>query len=375
MGAYLLIYFLSIVSVFFDQKNQKLILFVFVFFMAVVGGLRFEVGYDWLAYEIFFNQIDLNEGLSAYLFSGTFEPFYVFLNYSIKYLGGSIQTVFFVAASFSSYAFYRLIRYLDVDIFLPCVLYVGFCFLLSYFIVVRYSIAVSFFYIGIIYLLKCQYKKFLLSIIIGSLFHVFVLLFLPLIFISKIKSKKMIVILGFFFIGFGFFVDINSIFYFFISLSNDGFFSKLKFYYSPDDRDIPVTVIFYFLFNMVIVFFIWMHSEKNFAKQRILNLSLILTLMVNVAIVMIPQIPSFWNRLMVAAIPLQGVGIYLVILECSKNSKLLVKFFISLIAFCLLVFNLKREDNFFVPYYSYFHHVLGFSTGDGRVKMMREYGI
>jgi hypothetical protein len=145
-----------------------------LFVLALFAGLRFEVGQDWPAYKEFFDDLgDVSDS--------RFEIGYYWLNYAVKWLGGSYSTVFLIASLFCAYAVYRLTSRFKVNRFYILTIYISYSFLLLHFAQVRQSIAVAFFLLGVDYYLRRERKLGAILIAsIGVLFQFSALMYVAL---------------------------------------------------------------------------------------------------------------------------------------------------------------------------------------------------
>lgn len=374
MGVYIGLYFLVIFSALADVRYRRLVMILVLFIMAIVGGLRYETGYDWLAYEINFNEINTRINLVDSLFDSSFEPSYFIFSYVVKSLGGSIQSVFLLSAIFCSYALYKLLASVKVNIYLPLVLYFGFCYLLAYFIVVRYSLAISFFYIGLVYLFKGNRKSFILTVLVGASFHLFVIFTLPLVVLNRFRlSVTWTITLLLATIVSGFFINAGDYLPSLSLIDGDGFFSKFRSYSSVLSEGFPLTVGLYVIYNVIFVVGVGYFAPRDSEVDILYNSAIWLTLGLVVAIVFVYQIPSVWNRVMLAAVPVQGLALTLIIDRKSFSTRRIIQTISFPIAFAVFILPLIKEDNLFTPYESYFHKVLEISSGLGRQRMTSEF--
>ncbi|MCM2295583.1 MAG: EpsG family protein [Rhodoferax sp.] len=367
-------YLIVILAVLADGAYRRFVLIFILFSMAMVGGLRYETGYDWLAYEINFDQINTKITLIDSILDSSFEPLYFIFSYIVKSFGGSIQSIFLLSAIFYSFALYKLLVSIRVNLYVPLVLYIGFCYLLAYFIVVRYSLGISFFYIGLIYLFEGRRKFFILMVLVGALFHFFVIFTLPLVLLKRFRlSFLSVIILSSVMIFAGFVIDVGEFFSLLSLIDGDSFFSKFSSYSSGFSENIPFTVGLYILYNILIAIGVSYGAPRNSEVDVVSNVAIWLTIGLIASIIFGYQIPSIWNRVMLAAVPVQGMALALIIDRKSFLFKITIRTIVASIAFSMLIFTLVKENSFFVPYESYFHKLLGISSGVGRLRMEAEF--
>jgi hypothetical protein len=118
--------------------------------LSLFGGLRYEVGQDWQAYEAFFENLDLNvsilDGYSKRY--PQFEIGYYTLNYVVKALGGSYHVVFLLVALFLAYSIYLFTKHFLINRFYILTIYISYTFIILNFAQVRQAAAVAFLIYG-----------------------------------------------------------------------------------------------------------------------------------------------------------------------------------------------------------------------------------
>lgn len=369
MAYYLFPFLLSGFCYMLNAKSRKQITIFLLVYMAALSGLRFETGYDWMAYSLNFDDLNFDNGLLAADTQNNFEPLYVALSIFIKLLGGSVQIVFLFASALVSYSLYSLIDKYDKKYIFLLPLYLGFCYLLSGFVVVRYSIAVS---LCIISFACCRRNVYIsiFLIILAALFHFFALIFIPFLFVEKLnlKLKKLkLFFLFLFLIILSFTFNLSSYLHLFSLLDGDSFFSKLSYYQNDARQSIPITVRLYLILNIFFIFSINQFYSELKKDYDLLNATLLVTYMLIISILFFYQIPSIWNRIMLFAIPLQAISLgYIDFKKLQMTVIFPLVFFVSLI---VLIFTLLSEDTYYLPYESLVHKAFDLDTGVTRSKM------
>ena len=78
-----------------NQQRSLITHWIPLLLVTVFGGIRFQTGYDWLPYTLYFEQLPTNfsEGISGEEIKGlpSMEPSYFLINYFIKNIGRSAQ--------------------------------------------------------------------------------------------------------------------------------------------------------------------------------------------------------------------------------------------------------------------------------------------
>lgn len=154
--------------------------------MSFIVGFRFKVGVDWEGYKEYFEHIASDPNLQ--FTDQTFELGYFYLNKIISATGLSYEWMFFTVAFISWYFFFKSIS----QNLLPILIL--FIFLDEFFFWgmngVRQFMAISIWVYSIQYIINKKFLNYILLIILASMFHVSVIILLPLYFIPYIKINK-----------------------------------------------------------------------------------------------------------------------------------------------------------------------------------------
>lgn len=177
----------SLTAFFLTNKRQSLILMLMLFFIFV--AFSFPSGGDWIGY---FNNYDCLVNAKCASDFTMFEPGYELL---VKIFGGlGFQVVVVVIALINVFLLGKFSNQFDrpgiVILFFICV------FLWSlYMEAIRQSVAISLLLIGLLWLFKGNIKKFFLSVLLASFFHITALV--CLIFLLPYFSKKISTIVSY----------------------------------------------------------------------------------------------------------------------------------------------------------------------------------
>lgn len=199
-----MIYFcllIVIIAIIFGGLSIKLksnsILFVIFVLLSLFCGLRYNVGVDYDAYLLIFDDIKSGNDISVQ------EPGYRLLVEAIIAIGGNQQLVFLLFAFATNLLIYKYIKYNSPNSpFLSLFTYlcVG-AFFLSSLNLVRQYLAIAIFAYSLKYVMNKKFYKYLIIILLGAFFaHTTLLLLLPVYLLNnKISNKsKLVIILSLF---------------------------------------------------------------------------------------------------------------------------------------------------------------------------------
>lgn len=182
--AFMLLVALALAEVLLRNKN---ISFITSSLLALLAGLRFYTGYDFLSYKEFFQNTDKLTDV----FNGTIdaESGYLFLNYVFSSIGLNFYffILFFSILSISllSYFLYRYTPY--PSLFL--MYYYARFFLVRDMGQIRSALACIILLYAIPFMLKKRFFPFLLVILLASFFHITALFFIAAYFINILFEK------------------------------------------------------------------------------------------------------------------------------------------------------------------------------------------
>lgn len=164
-------------------------------FLLFIGGFRWKTGNDWYNYEIMFNKLgdlkDLFTNTKAYIeYYSDIELGYRILNSIIKSIGLGFQSILLLTNLFLMYTLYYFIKKHSKKYMLSLLLYYSIFFLHFNMSLIRQGIALSFFMISIDMIMDQNLLKFLITVLIGALFHISILIVIPVYFLRTIKISK-----------------------------------------------------------------------------------------------------------------------------------------------------------------------------------------
>lgn len=162
-----------------DRKYTNIILVIYSIILILFSGLRYHTGWDWEAYDYFFNEISHSSIIDLKtnnIFN--YEPGFLILSYlSLKlnispYITISAITVSLILISARKYC------HGYIYLFLIAYLFYGY---FHNFSIIRQGISASIFAYALQYILSKKYIKYFISILVASLFHssALILLLIP----------------------------------------------------------------------------------------------------------------------------------------------------------------------------------------------------
>ena len=173
------------------ETKQKLRLqhFAALLILSFVVGFRYEVGVDWEGYKDSFISIKDSPSLS---YSDQYMEFgYFYINKAVAMLGLSYEWMFFTVALISWYFIFKSVPKLILPL-LIYFLFVDECFFWSM-NGVRQFTAISIWMVATRYIINRNIKKYILLLLIASLFHRTALILIPFYFIPyQVIYKKYI---------------------------------------------------------------------------------------------------------------------------------------------------------------------------------------
>lgn len=176
------LYLYWIPSVRWQEKKINIYFCSLFFLLTILGILRFNVGTDFMRYYRYFIRDDF--------LAGRFEPGYSFLNLLTQKLWDNPQAIIIVTHLIIMILAYKSINKYSINKSLSAFLFVfGFFYFVSL-NGIRQYIAVMIILYGHMYLYKNSKKKFVISVIIASLFHYSAVITLIMLSIKNFKIKK-----------------------------------------------------------------------------------------------------------------------------------------------------------------------------------------
>ena len=238
------------------QKSDKIKIVFFTFLglgiLTLISGLRYKVGTDYnnyLDYYFVYSVLDFKD-----IIKYANELLFIVV-IKIAYFFQEPQIMFGIMAFITIYITYRAIlsQKEKISITLTFALYIFLYYMYSLNII-RQALAIAIVLYSYKYILQRDLKKFILTIIIATLFHTTALFFFPFYFVSPNKNekeKKLKSLMRFFIIGTLFFIVIQLDIVINL-LSQVGLFSRFSLYNvvneQGDNRQIIINTILLFIF-------------------------------------------------------------------------------------------------------------------------------
>lgn len=191
--------FLELLILFFAFLNYKNNEFlkdvcsvVFIIILTVLSGFRYNVGRDFMSYEIMYNDPDNYRNLFI-------EPVWILFSKVLHMVGGT-STTWFLCTSFVINLFFILaIKRMSKNFYLSVAFYMCIPQLfLESFNIVRQFVAISIIFYWSYLFFEKRYIRFLFIIILASFFHTSALLLLPFFILSRLRIPNIILLLGIF---------------------------------------------------------------------------------------------------------------------------------------------------------------------------------
>ena len=156
--------------------------------ISFIVAIRYNVGVDWGSYVQLFNEYQNFSDIEYNIEIGA-----IFINKMIIFFGLNYQWMFFTFSIFTWYFFFKSIN----TLFIP--LFIFFLFTDEWFFWgmngIRQFLAMSIWVYSINFIINKEYKKFLIAILLGSLYHKSILFLIPFYFIPKKYSINTIILI------------------------------------------------------------------------------------------------------------------------------------------------------------------------------------
>lgn len=182
-----LIFTIFILFKFLKKKTALAISFIL---LALVAGLRKNtVGIDTMQYYTTFTEI----GESSWSFSEIrFEKGYCVVVKILHLLFKNPQSLIICSSLFINFSIYKFIKNYSKNYLISILVFIFNNIYFSYMNIMRQALAISIILLGIKYLLNKKYIKFIIVILLASLFHTVAIASIILIPIYMLKDKKIL---------------------------------------------------------------------------------------------------------------------------------------------------------------------------------------
>lgn len=185
-----------------DNNDSFLQIFILSISLLIFIGFRGYVYSDWVGYYIEYNKspsfFDGKLKINSFISENDWEVGFLFYLIFCKTISGNyffLQISSFIIDFLIIFYFFK--RYIHKQIVFCFLLFILFSGLNIEINLLRNSKAIMLFLISIKYIEKKQFLKYVFINIIGSLFHISALLYLPVYFIFNVKISKKVILLLF----------------------------------------------------------------------------------------------------------------------------------------------------------------------------------
>lgn len=198
MIIYLLVFSIVLLMTFMsrelDTVRGNYVRFLALCIIALFPAIRYNVGQDYDAYQIIFN--DIRNGLTPSLYA---EEGYLWLNRVVVALGGSFFHVVFIIAIASIFLAGRAIQYFcktEYQYLAFATLLTSTFYLIYVFSGIRQGFCMALFLYALKWVSERKFIPFMISIALGALFHTTLLCMIPMFFLSYFRLPFWIILGG-----------------------------------------------------------------------------------------------------------------------------------------------------------------------------------
>lgn len=284
--------------------------------LVIFAGLRHETGFDWMAYEFYYDitnsiWLDTPQYIEPSLLV---EPGFALFNLFAKSLGLPFQSFLFLITSINILTIYIVTKRYTNRIALVLLVYFGFAFLAAQMAAIRQSLSYSFIILALIQNDRQRiWSSVALSVLAVSI-HSFSILFIPLIYL-RAKFPPFSVVLAFVVGG----VSISLYGINVIPLIADNILpylgsnlitTKLQLYGDFDSQTISrASLAFIPLHLGVYYLLISKRFVQTAANTKLTDFTIYVTLLILFAHSYFGLFPAFWNRVSYLAFLLQAIAL------------------------------------------------------------------
>ncbi len=244
-------------------SNMYLIAIGSILFL--IAAFRDGIGYDFENYRKIFNLITIDKVPQG---SSNVEWGFYLLN-MISY---SFSIVIFISALIAIPMKIKLICEYSEDGLLSLIMYYTSVFIMFDMGVIRQGIAIMFMLFSVKYIINRDFKKFLIVILCGSLFHITILVTIPLYFLSYIDfDRKVIYGASFIALVFSVFKVTTIVFKILAKLPLGTIAYKLNYYLNSNQSNLTMSLIKRIIFLVIFVEFFKRKKIKDKKSLIFLN--------------------------------------------------------------------------------------------------------
>lgn len=244
-------------------SNMYLIAIGSILFL--IAAFRDGIGYDFENYRKIFNLITIDKVPQG---SSNVEWGFYLLNI----LSSSFSIVIFISALIAIPMKIKLICEYSEDGLLSLIMYYTSVFIMFDMGVIRQGIAIMFMLFSVKYIINRDFKKFLIVILCGSLFHITILVTIPLYFLSYIDfDRKVIYGASFIALVFSVFKVTTIVFKILAKLPLGTIAYKLNYYLNSNQSNLTMSLIKRIIFLVIFVEFFKRKKIKDKKSLIFLN--------------------------------------------------------------------------------------------------------
>lgn len=364
MFIYYFIYFTIFFCTIFSLTLRNVDKWVFLLFCLIIGllgGLRYNTGFDHEPYLDYYNDIpviDLSNGF-PYLV-GNMEIGYFVFNLILKTFYLQSQFVLLIPSVFCILALYKITIVYNNKFLLVLLAYISFNLVHNHFSLVRQSICVGFTYMAISLYLKNSkpfliFSLFCLSLLfhITSAFYILIFLLSKYLNPNKVFIKSLVIIL----FGFSLF-KIDLALKFSIFLFNADILSIITHKYLDYgiiEYKISLSFYFYLIFNIIFVYFSFYLMLDNNISRKLISLVIYSSLMQVLFMTIFPSNYILWSRISIVTIVLQSLLFSRYITFLSNEKRVFYGLCYLLIMATFFIYNMTSMSYGLSPYKTIFN--------------------
>lgn len=361
----------------------KFYCYAVVITVIVFTGLRYNIGYDWLAYERLFEYSPDNFSFEPYFsqrLNLQVEILFYALIVVLKGLGLEFSSLLFIIAFINIVVIHKAIMYMDRESYaFSWIVYFTIAIIAVQFNIIRQALASSFVIMAFIFVMQRRYMPCVVMALLGALVHVSIILFYPLLLLGDRRLNPLIAVaiggagIVVFVGGGGIIGDALG----FAANYLPGAFSQKAVGYSDtlvSNGAGPAVSPFAVALTLIHIAFSVIFY-KNLHRDRRLSVAFNLSIFMIALHLLFFDFPSMWNRGMAVALPLQLPAVWLC-LRSNVSPSVISQGLVAAILMSLGAnyYLLSRPGSLaFVPYHSLLQVWILNDEGNGRQRT--EYAI
>lgn len=307
---YLVVWALLMVIAFAEAKNsqwERQCSFLAATILALFAGLRYKIGSDWAGYSLYFESVgSLQELVCGDRLPAKFEPLYLALNYVVKSLGGNMALIYMLIACFNMFTLHWVLGRLN-SLRMPIwLVYFGVAFVLGQFTLLRQSIAISFVLIAYLFTVQGRLWNSAFMILAGTGFQITTLMYTPPMLLRRylLPLRWAFALLAVCAIPAVFGWNLYVIAIKFLAPHVPQWLSyKFAFALYQPTAPISLGALGLIIFHAAVLCVFYLKATEEEKRDVVLRIAVWSTLFLLVAHLALFAVPSFWNRLMLVALP------------------------------------------------------------------------